>query len=126
MPPRARYANVDDYLAATAPEVRFVLEEIRRRALAAVPDATECISYQMPALRRKKVFFYYAAFKQHVGIYPPVKGDAALAAELAPFRGPKGNLQFPLAAPMPFDLIARVALALADELAAKSAAKGEA
>lgn len=126
MPPRARYATVDEYLAATAPEVRDVLEQIRRRALAAVPDATECISYQMPALKRKKVFFYYAAFKQHVGIYPPVKGDAALAAELAPFRGPKGNLQFPLAAPMPYDLIARVAAALAAESAEKSAAKGEA
>lgn len=103
-----------------------MLEAIRRQVLAAVPDATECISYQMPALKKKKVFFYYAAFKQHIGIYPPVKGDAALAAELAPFRGPKGNLQFPLSAPMPYDLIARVAVALAEESAQKSAAKGEA
>ncbi|MBI5168710.1 MAG: hypothetical protein HZA61_04395 [Candidatus Eisenbacteria bacterium] len=126
MPLRARHASVDEYLAAAAPEVRAVLEEIRRRALAAVPDATECISYQMPALKKKKVFFYYAAFKQHVGIYPPVKGDAALATELAPFRGPKGNLQFPLSAPMPFDLIARVAATLAEEVGVKSAAKGTA
>ncbi len=126
MPPRARYATVDDYLAATAPEVRNVLEEIRARARAAVPDATECISYQVPALKRKKVFFYYAAFKQHVGIYPPVKGDAALAAELAPFRGPKGNLQFPLSAPIPYELIARVAATLAEEVGVKSAAKGTA
>ena len=44
--------------------------------------ATEIISYQMPAFKRRRVFFFFAAFKAHIGIYPPVQGDAALAAEL--------------------------------------------
>lgn len=116
MPPRPRYESVEDYFAAATPDARAILEGVRAAVRAAVPDATECISYQMPALRLRKVFFYYAVFKQHVGIYPPVKGDAALAAELAPFRGPKGNLQFPLASDVPHALIARVAVALADEV----------
>lgn len=119
MPPRPRYETVDDYLAAATPEARVILERIREAVRAAVPEATECISYQMPALKLRKVFFYYAVFKQHVGIYPPVKGDDALAAELAPFRGPKGNLQFRLAADVPYALVARVAAALADEVNAK-------
>lgn len=116
MPPRARYETVDDYFAAATPEARVHLERIRDAARAAVPEATECISYQMPALRLRKVFFYYAVFKQHVGIYPPVKGDEALAGALAPFRGPKGNLQFPLASDVPYALIARVAASLAEEV----------
>ena len=66
----------------------------------------------MPAFRRGKVFFYFAAFKRHIGIYPPLHDDAALVAELEPFRGPKGNLSFPLDQPLPLELIGRVAEAL--------------
>lgn len=94
-----------------------ILQAIRKTIAAAVPDATECISYQMPALRHSKVFFYFAAFKKHIGVYPPVQ-DPALSAELARYRGPKGNLQFPLDEPVPYELIARVARSLAKQYAA--------
>jgi uncharacterized protein YdhG (YjbR/CyaY superfamily) len=83
------------------------------------PGSTECISYQMPALRHDKVFLYFAAFKKHIGVYPPVQ-DQALAEELARYRGPKGNLQFPLSAPLPYDLIARVAQSLARQYSSTS------
>jgi uncharacterized protein YdhG (YjbR/CyaY superfamily) len=112
MTSRPHVSTVDEYIAAADPKARDILRTIRKTASAAVPDATECISYQMPALRHKKVFFYFAAFKKHIGVYPPVQ-DQALAAELARYRGPKGNLQFPLDEPIPYDLIARVAQSLA-------------
>lgn len=67
------------------------------------------MSYNMPAFKRDRVFFYFAAFKKHIGIYPPVRTSAALIRELAPYRGPKGNLSFPLDEPIPIDLIGRVA-----------------
>ena len=84
-----------------------------------MPDASRCISYKMPAFKQERVFFYFAAFKNHIGVYPPVTKDAALIKELAPYRGEKGNLSFPLGEPLPFELIGRVALALAREYAAK-------
>jgi uncharacterized protein YdhG (YjbR/CyaY superfamily) len=71
----------------------------------------------MPAFREGKVFIYFAAFKNHIGIYPPVSGDKKLEESLAPYRGPKGNLKFPLNEPMPIDLIKRVAKALHNEYA---------
>lgn len=110
-----RFDTVDAYLATVPAEVRPALDRVRALARAAVPEATECISYQLPSLRRRKVFFHYAAFKKHLGIYPPVRGDAALQADLAPYRGPKGNLQFPFAQPLPYDLIERVVRALSAE-----------
>ena len=70
------------------------------------------------AYRDRRVFFYFAAFKKHIGVYPPVTRDAALIGELAPFRGPKGNLIVPLNQPLPVDLIGRVALALHREYTA--------
>lgn len=116
MTDRTTFATVDEYLTAADPEVREMLRKIRTAAQAAVPGAVECISYQMPALRHKKVFFYFAAFKKHIGVYPPVH-DPALAPELARYRGPKGNLQFPLNEPVPYALIARVAQSLAKQYA---------
>lgn len=107
--------TIDDYIAAAPPAVQPILRRIRREVRAVVPDATECISYQMPALRATRVFFYFAAFKKHIGVFPPVKGSATLQKRLARYRGPKGNLQFPLDAPMPYALIAQVARALAKE-----------
>lgn len=107
----------DQYLASVAPDVRRLLEQIRAEAEKRVADAERTIAYQMPALRKGRVFFYFAAFKKHIGIYPPVTEPAALVEELAPWRGPKGNLSFPLGQPLPLDLIGRVAEALAAQYA---------
>lgn len=115
----ARPTSIDDYIAAAGPEAQSILRRIRSAVRQAVPAATECISYQMPALRTTGVVFYFAAFKKHIGIYPPVKGSATLQKRLARYRGPKGNLQFPLDEPMPYALIAQVAKALAREHAAR-------
>lgn len=112
---RPKFQDVDDYLASVDPESRLILQEIRRIAKQAVPKAIECIGYQMPALKLQKTFFYFASFKNHIGIYPPVKGDARLKEELFPYRGPKGNLQFRKDKPIPYSLIERVVEALVKE-----------
>ena len=112
MTTRRSFASVDAYIDAADPQVRQILLDLRTAVSSAVPDATECISYQMPALRHGRVFFYFAAFKTHIGVYPPVR-DPSLAEALARYRGPKGNLRFPLNEPMPCALIARVAQSLA-------------
>ena len=106
---------VDDYLAATPPDVRPVLARIREEVRKVAPEATELVSYRMPAFRARRIFFYYAAFKQHVGVFPPVTGSASLQKKLARYRGEKGNLRFPLEEPMPYALIAEVAAALLRE-----------
>jgi uncharacterized protein YdhG (YjbR/CyaY superfamily) len=51
---------------------------------------------------------YFAAFKKHIGLYPPVRGDQKLMRDAAPYAGEKGNLQFPLGQRIPFGLIRRV------------------
>ncbi len=103
---------VDDYLAAAAAEARPVLKKIRAIVKSVAPQAQETISYQMPAFRQGRVFIYFAAFKAHIGIYPPVAGSAALQKALQRYRGEKGNLKFPLDQPVPYGLIQRVVMAL--------------
>ncbi|RFC31285.1 MAG: Uncharacterized conserved protein YdhG, YjbR/CyaY-like superfamily, DUF1801 family [Candidatus Nitrotoga sp. MKT] len=105
----------EEYFASVTPEARVLLERIQAEVQAIVPDATKCMGYQMPAFRQKKVFFYFAAFKKHIGVYPPVTNDKAFVLELARYRGPKGNLSFPLNEPLPIDLIRKVAAALSTQ-----------
>ncbi len=101
-------ATIDEYIASAAPTARPRLKEIRRIVRQEAPDADEVISYRMPAFRQQRIVIYFAAFQRHIGIFPPVSGDAKLLRDLAPFAGPKGNLRFPLDKPMPHALIRRV------------------
>ena len=99
--------------AKAPPAVRERLEAIQAQVEARVPGAERHVGYGMPAFRKGRVFFYFGAFKGHIGVYPPVTEPPELVAELASYRGPKGNLSFPHEAPLPLKLIGRVAQALA-------------
>lgn len=123
---RPKFASIDDYIASASPEAKPIMEEIRKLISVSVPEAEEVISYQMPAFRLGRVFIYFAAFKKHVGVYPPVKGNKALAKALFPYRGEKGNLKFPLNQPMPYELIGRVATALSQEYSNNAVSKSKA
>jgi uncharacterized protein YdhG (YjbR/CyaY superfamily) len=81
----------------------------------AAPQAKEKISYRIPAFTLDGVLIYFAAFKKHIGIFPPVRGDAGLSKAIGRYRGPRGNLKFPLDEPMPYKLIARIVKARVKE-----------
>ncbi len=116
----AAAASIDDYIAVQAIAVQPILHRIRALVREEAPDAQEAISYRMPAFMQGGALIYFAAFKSHIGIYPPVRGDAALLEALAPYRGAKGNLSFPLAEAMPYGLIRRVARQRVKENAART------
>lgn len=101
-------ASVPQYIATFPPRVRTILNRIRRTVREAAPDAEESVSYRMPAYKLDGVLVYFAAFRNHIGLFPPVKGDARLARAVSWYAGPKGNLQFPLDEPIPYDLIKRI------------------
>jgi len=115
--------SVDAYIATFPPDVQAILRKVRVTVVAAAPDAHEIISYRMPALRQHGVLVYYAAFKNHIGFYPPIKGDARLEQATARYAGEKGNLRFPLDEPIPYPLIARLTRLRARQDAAAAKAK---
>jgi|SRR4051794_17840241 uncharacterized protein YdhG (YjbR/CyaY superfamily) len=117
--------SIDEYIAAFSPEVQAILETIRSTIRNAAPDAQETISYQIPTFTLNGALVYFAAFKQHIGFYPPVKGDAELEKEISPYAGEKGNLRFPLDQPIPYGLIERIVKLRVKQNLAKPAAKGK-
>jgi uncharacterized protein YdhG (YjbR/CyaY superfamily) len=120
---RAKAETIDGYIARFPPEVRATLERVRRTVHEAAPNAEETISYRIPAFTLHGILVYFAAFKGHIGLFPPVAGDARLEKAIARYAGPKGNLRFPLDEPIPYGLIARVVKLRVKQNLAKAAAK---
>ncbi len=115
--------SVDDYIAAFSPEVRAMLERMRLTIGNAAPDAQETISYRIPTFNLNGALVHFAAFKNHIGFYPPVKGDARLEKAISRYAGEKGNLRFPLDQPIPYRLIERIVKLRVKQNRAKAAAR---
>ncbi len=101
-------ASIDEYIASFMPEVQVLLQQIRETIQKAAPEAQEAIKYGMPTFVYKGNLVYFAAFKNHIGLYALPTGNQAFAEELAGYKTGKGSIQFPLHTPMPLDLISRI------------------
>ncbi len=120
---RAKAKTVDEYIGWFEPKLQRILKQIRKTVLAAAPGAEEVISYGIPALKLHGMLVFYAAFKKHIGFYPPVRGDEKLMKAVARYAGEKGNLQFRLDEPIPYALIERITKVKVKQNLAKKAAK---
>jgi uncharacterized protein YdhG (YjbR/CyaY superfamily) len=110
-------ADFAGYASRFPAGIQKILRRVRSTISRAAPEATETISYNIPAFRlHGRVIVYFAALKKHIGLYPPVREPAALKRAAAPYAGPKGNLQFQYTEPIPYDLIARIARSRAAKL----------
>ena len=110
-------ATIDEYISTFPEATQDLLQELRRRILAVLPDAEERISYQIPTFAVDGQYvIYIAGWKHHVSIYPIPDGDAALDADLAPYRSGQGTIKLPLKQPVPWDLVDR---AIAAQVAAR-------
>jgi uncharacterized protein YdhG (YjbR/CyaY superfamily) len=105
---RAKPESIDEYITAFSPGVQAILQKIRHTIRTTAPDARETISYRMPTFTQNGVLVHFAAFKSHIGLYPPISGDAELEQAVSSYAGEKGNLRFPLDEPIPYDLIERI------------------
>jgi uncharacterized protein YdhG (YjbR/CyaY superfamily) len=115
--------DIDGYVSQFPDEVQAVLEKVRATIRHAAPEAKEVISYMMPAFKQHGILVYFAAWKKHIGLYPPISGDKTLEKAFARYAGPKGNLQFPLDEPIPYDLIERIVKLRVKQDTAKAAAR---
>jgi uncharacterized protein YdhG (YjbR/CyaY superfamily) len=106
--------TINEYISLAPKEARTYLKKIRSEVKSRLPKTSECISYRMPAFKDNKIFFYFAAFKKHIGVYPPVK-DKKLKKLLAKYMNEKGNLSFPYIEDIPIKLIGDVAVKLWEE-----------
>lgn len=100
---------VDDYLANVENPQHDMLQHIRKIITHEVPDAQEVITYGMPGFKYKgKYLISFAAFKNHMSLFPGGDAIGDTEAKLKPFRTSKGTLQFTIDKPISDDLLAEI------------------
>jgi uncharacterized protein YdhG (YjbR/CyaY superfamily) len=101
--------NVDEYLAGVPEPARGTLNKMRAAIRSAVPpEATEVISYGMPAFKHKGVLVWFAAFSNHCSLFPTASVIDAFKNELKGFSTSKGTIQFPTDKPLPTALVKKL------------------
>jgi uncharacterized protein YdhG (YjbR/CyaY superfamily) len=97
------------------------LQQIRDAIRSVVPlEATEVISYKIPAFRHKKVLVWYAAFSNHCSLFPTAAVVERFKDELKGYSASKGTIHFPLDKPIPVPLIKRMVKARVAESESKN------
>lgn len=103
------FTSVDQYIASFPKETQEVLQKMRKIITTIVPDGVETISYQIPTVKwNGKYVVYFAAYKNHVSLYPRPQGSKQLDRETASYVAGKGTLRFPLNETIPYELIKSV------------------
>jgi uncharacterized protein YdhG (YjbR/CyaY superfamily) len=103
------YSTVKEYIASFPPEIQVILNKLHKIVRDSAPTAQEYIGYGMPGYKLNgKPLIYFAAFKNHLGLYPTPSGVAAFTTELVKYKKAKGSIQFPLKEPIPYDLIGKI------------------
>lgn len=105
----ARPKSVDEYLAGIPEPARSTLSKIRAAIRSAVPsEATEILSYGVPAFKHKKILVWYAAFSNHCSLFPTASVIEAFKDDLKGFSTLKGTIQFPIDKPLPTALVRKM------------------
>jgi uncharacterized protein YdhG (YjbR/CyaY superfamily) len=107
-PPKPDHEGVDAYIASFPEAIQRLLTALRHTVRKVAPDAIEKLSYKMPTYYQEGNLLYFAAFKDHVSIFPGVQAVIAFEKKTANYRTSKGTIQFPLDEPLPIKLIEEV------------------
>jgi len=117
---RAAPKNVAEYLARVPEPARSALSKMRGAIRSAVPrEATETISYRIPAFKHHGILVWFAAFSDHCSLFPTAAVIEAFKEELKRFSTSKGTIHFPLNRPLPVRLIKKIVKARVAQLEAK-------
>jgi uncharacterized protein YdhG (YjbR/CyaY superfamily) len=114
--------NVDEYLAGVPEPARSTLNKLRAAIRSAVPpEATETISYGIPAFKHKGVLVWFAAFSNHCSLFPTASVIKAFKNELKGFSTSKGTIHFPTDRPLPTALVKKLVKARVSQAESKKA-----
>ncbi|MDD3079248.1 MAG: DUF1801 domain-containing protein [Paludibacter sp.] len=119
MESKKTYQTIDDYIENQAENVKPILKKLQKIIHESAPEATETISYGMPAFRQQSVLVYFAAHKNHIGFYPTASPIVYFAEELKNFKTSKGTIQIPVNTELPGELIEKIVKYRLQEIIAK-------
>jgi len=117
--------TIDAYLATVPQPQRTTLQKLRSSIRAAAPrEATEIISYRIPAFKYKQVLVWFAAFSDHCSFFPTAAVIEKFKSHLKPYKLSKGTIQFPIDKPLPAALVKKMVRTRLAQIASKPSRPG--
>lgn len=106
---KKKFKTIDEYILSFPKDVQQKLKQIRLTIGKTLPGAEETISYQIPTFKLNgKYIIYFAAWKNHIALYPIHTGVESLKKELAKYEKSKSSVHFPLDKPMPLTFVKKI------------------
>lgn len=112
--------TIEEYILQQPEHVQPYLFRIHETIRNALPDSTEKISWSMPTYWNRKNLIQFAAFRNHIGLYPGPEAVEAFKERLQDFKTSKGTIQIPYSTPLPLGLIADLAVWCGKQIRHKS------
>lgn len=100
--------SIDEYIGRYPVEIQEVLTHLRTIVHEAAPDVQEKMSWGIPTFVLNGNLVHFAVNKHHIGLYPGPRAVEAFGEKLAGYKTTKGTIQFPLRAPIPYDLVQEI------------------
>ena len=102
--------TIEEYILNQPEKAQPLLKEINETIRAAIPDTMEKISWSMPTYWKKRNLIQFAAFKNHVGLYPGPEAVEKIADRLTGYQTQKGTIRLPYDQPLDRELVAEIAV----------------
>ena len=106
--PQLPFSNVDEYIALQPKEAKVILKQLREAIQNAAPQAEEIISYRMPTYKFHGMLAWFAACKNHCGLYLRPKTLEAFKTRLGVYQLKKSAIHFPLDQPVSTELVTEI------------------
>ncbi len=100
--------SIDDYIGDFPKDVQRILRKLRSAIKKVAPQAKETISYRIPTFMLRGYLVHFAAFKDHVSLFPTSSPMETFKRALSPYKVSRGTIQFPLDRPLPLTLVNRI------------------
>jgi uncharacterized protein YdhG (YjbR/CyaY superfamily) len=106
---KAHFKTIDEYINFLPEVVKPIVQTLRETIKEEAPEAIETISYNIPTFNLNGSYLvYFAAWKNHIALYPTSPALEAALPELPAYVTGKGTIQFPLSQPLPLTLIRKI------------------
>ncbi|MBE0572107.1 MAG: DUF1801 domain-containing protein [Ignavibacteriaceae bacterium] len=102
------FQTIDEYVKTFPKDIQKILGTVRQAIKKSAPKAQEAISYQIPTFRLNGNLVHFAAFKNHIGLYPGSEAIRVFKKEISSYKSSKGAIQFPIDNSMQLSLISKI------------------
>ena len=109
---------VDAYIEAAPVDARPTLRELAAILREAAPGATEAIKWRVPVWEGRRILYSLSAYKTHAAFMPTSMTLDGFRDEVeaAGLTTTPHMMQFPYGAPVPVDLVRRIAAAREEDV----------